>query len=92
MTYPDLELEDRVKLKNHPHYITGTVQQISLDGKGDFIYTVLFDEPDLIPPYDNYPRYAIELMGKATKPECVCGVDSVGAGKHSDWCSKSRWN
>lgn len=40
------------------------------------------DELDL--PQGNDP------VGLRYKSDCICGVDSIGLGKHSDWCAKGE--
>lgn len=33
-------------------------------------------------------EYVTTFESPHVSPKCTCGVDSVGTGKHSDWCAK----
>lgn len=37
------------------------------------------------------PGQSNEFFGVSMKPnKCTCGIDSIGGGKHSDWCDKKE--
>jgi hypothetical protein len=88
---------DRVKVKNHPDEVTGTVIRrvvgnsiwgVSLD----YRYAVEFDDDKRFPPVMEYDEDHLELVSKVENPySCQCGAKFTSyPSLHMQYCPKYK--
>lgn len=87
---------DKLKYTAHPFNPVGQITAVDyMNSK----FTIEWDDPSLIPPKDVYQfddilKGHFEVIHKTTNinfmsvMKCECGVDTLGYGKHSDYCPK----
>lgn len=88
MSQPKFQIGDRVRVTTNEK--TGTIKAVfdsfswAMIGV-DHEYTIEFDDGS---GATTIVERVLELVegGKPRRSLCVCGVATVGQGKHSDWC------